>query len=108
LLFRAARTQRCAGEGELFFGLTEHGVILPQGCLACQRAALAVFARLRVGALARMGSGAGDRVSPGIVTVLIFIDDSLASKCHSYRTLAARNTLNNHLFEWRKTHAGDR
>jgi hypothetical protein len=25
LLLRAARTQRCAGEGELAFGLTKHG-----------------------------------------------------------------------------------
>jgi hypothetical protein len=28
LILRAARTQRCAGEGELVFGLTEHGGIL--------------------------------------------------------------------------------
>ncbi len=31
LLLRAARTQRCAGEGELISELTKHGVILPKG-----------------------------------------------------------------------------
>jgi hypothetical protein len=28
LILRAARTPRCAGEGELVFGLAEHGQIL--------------------------------------------------------------------------------
>jgi hypothetical protein len=35
LLFRAAGTQRYAGEGELVFGLTRHGVIVERaaGCV---------------------------------------------------------------------------
>jgi hypothetical protein len=31
LFLRAAGTQRCAGEGELLFGLTGHGATLPAG-----------------------------------------------------------------------------
>jgi hypothetical protein len=37
LLFRAARTQRCAGEEELVSGLTKHGALLAKGGLACQQ-----------------------------------------------------------------------
>jgi len=36
LLFAPARTQRCAGEGELVFQLTEHGLMLPVAGLAHQ------------------------------------------------------------------------
>ncbi len=44
LVFRAARTtQRCAGEGELLFGLTKHVGVVPKGGLACQQAIFAYF-----------------------------------------------------------------
>jgi hypothetical protein len=54
--FRTAFTERCAGEGELAFGLTKHRVILPEHGLAWQPA---VFARLR--GACRPGKGSGER-----------------------------------------------
>jgi hypothetical protein len=54
LLLRAARTQRCAGEGELVFGLTEHDATLPKRGRGCQRA---IFASFRVA----RGSASGVR-----------------------------------------------
>jgi hypothetical protein len=45
LILRAARTQRCAGEGELIFGLTNHGPMLPQRSPGCQYAVYGGFGR---------------------------------------------------------------
>ena len=43
LLLHAARTQRCAGEGELVFGLTEHARSLSGGDAGRQRLVLAAW-----------------------------------------------------------------
>jgi hypothetical protein len=49
LILRAARTQRCAGEGELIFGLTNHDPMLPERGLGCQYAVFCGFGRLHLG-----------------------------------------------------------
>ena len=43
LLLRAARTQRCAGEGELVFGLTKHAATLSTGGRGVKRCSLPFF-----------------------------------------------------------------
>jgi hypothetical protein len=45
LILRAARIQRCAGEGELIFGLTSHGPMLPERSPGCQYAVFGGFGR---------------------------------------------------------------
>jgi hypothetical protein len=49
LILRAARTQRCAGEGELMFGFTNHGPMLPERSPGCQYTVFGGFGRLRLG-----------------------------------------------------------
>jgi hypothetical protein len=49
LILLAARTQRCAGEGELMFGFTNHGPMLPERSPGCQYAVFGGFGRLRLG-----------------------------------------------------------
>ena len=51
LILCAARTQPCAGGGELIFGLTNHGPMLPQPSPGCQYAVFGGFGRLRLGLL---------------------------------------------------------
>ncbi|MGA2852702.1 MAG: hypothetical protein ABSE90_01020 [Verrucomicrobiota bacterium] len=43
LILRAARTQCRAGEGELIFGLTNHGPMLPESSPGCQYAVFGGF-----------------------------------------------------------------
>ena len=51
LLLCATRTQRCVDEGELIFGLTNHGRMLPERSPGCQYAVFGGFGCLRLGFL---------------------------------------------------------
>lgn len=80
LILRAARTQRCAGEGELIFGLTNHGSMLPERSPWCQYAVFGGFGRLRFALPApETGQETETGQKQGKGTVLGFDNSSIAS-----------------------------
>ena len=57
LILRAARTQRCADEGGLIIGLTNHGPMLPERSPWCQYAVFGGIGRWHLGMPGRARSG---------------------------------------------------